>query len=68
MSDPFKLTVTFLRSPLLKGTGLLLSILEVLELSRSRLTEKEIDYLVTKAVQLLIEASTTSLLATPVTL
>jgi hypothetical protein len=64
MSDPFKPTLNFLRSPPLKGKGLLTSTVEVSELSRSRLTETEIDYLVTEVAKLLIGILTTLLLAT----
>jgi hypothetical protein len=67
MSNPFKPTLNFLRSPLLKGKGLLTSIVKVLELSRSRLIEKEIDYLVIEVVKLLIGILTTLLLVTLVT-
>jgi hypothetical protein len=66
MSNPFKPTLNFLRSPSLKEKGLLTSIVKVSESSRLRLIEIEIDYLVIEVVKLLIRILTTLLLVTPI--
>lgn len=50
MSNPFKLTLKFLRSLLVKRSILVSSIRGVLEKAKKGLTKKEIDYIVIRVV------------------